>query len=102
MPRNPPIESAEPTLDMTGAPSFVADHGGTVCYWSVSETGDMQTDVARGELMAEEAMRYASQNCCPALIAMALLHLARGSRTGPVECGFMARIACAASVGSLN
>jgi hypothetical protein len=90
------------TIDMTDAPSFVADVGGTVSYWSVAEIGDMQTDIARGERMAEEAMRYALSNACPTLIAMALLHIAQGNRTGPVECGFMARIACAASAGSLN
>jgi len=81
-----------PQFDMSGAPSFVAEDGnGGICFWSTTATGHLETDIARGERMAEEAMRYALENSCPALIAMALFHIARGPRTGPVECGFMAR-----------
>lgn len=90
-------------FDMSGAPSFVLADQGEIDYWAVIPCGHAETDVARGDAMAGEALRYSTFADRANLIALALHSIAQQAEPpGPIECGFMARIACAAAAGSLS
>ncbi len=89
---------------LSDIPSFVQQPEGTgqPDFWKVEECGDPQTDNMRGFQMADQAIAFCHKYESPMLIARALYSIASHGRTGPVECGFLARIACAAAAGALN
>jgi hypothetical protein len=73
--------------------------------WSVRETGDVGADIVTGVEYAETLLRR-SKDSGPLMVRMALQavleDMVKKGAVGPIEHGFLFRIAMAAAVGSQN
>jgi hypothetical protein len=73
--------------------------------WTVSETGDRDADIATGLVYAEALIqRSKGQGTLLGRLALeaVLQEIVRKNRLGPIEQGFLGRIAMAAIVASQN
>ncbi len=71
-------------------------------FWRVDESRDHDADIMRGEILADQALAYCRLHSNPTLIGFTLRSIVFNGRMGPLECGFIGRIATAAAVGSHN
>jgi hypothetical protein len=69
-------------------------------FWSVQETGDLAADVQRGEQFAIDALAYSRKFNLPILLGRALESMILQGRVGPVECGFIGKLAETAQCGA--
>jgi len=88
--------------DAVRALPFVSETADGVSFWDIEGHGHDATDINVGEHFAKLAIEAAKSLDMPVLIAMVIRDMITAGRFTALEAGFLAGIASAAKVGSLN
>lgn len=95
-------EQSEREQAVRALPFVQGDSVGELNFWSAKATGHQGTDVDSGEWFARLAINVARQFDMPELIAFILRDMTEAGSFGPLEAGFIAKVARAAKNGSMN
>ena len=92
---------------LADVPSFVQldQQGGLTIpglYWCVESSRILEIDVARGEALAVEAIKYCRRHSNSAALIFAIAEMIRSRKLSGVEIGFLTRVAQCAQAGALN
>lgn len=76
-------------------------------WWTVTPSGNPHLDLANGEQLAGEAIRYAKQCGNAMVIALPVLQMIEKARANqaeltPIEVGFVTRVAYTAKLGAMD
>jgi hypothetical protein len=89
-------------FDLNDLPSFVDASAEPYDFFAPRPTDDAAYDTARGVNFAIEAMNYSRKYGNSACISFSLCSIVERGRMGPLEAGFVTRLAEAAAAGSMN
>lgn len=90
------------TPEVLDLPFVHETDGGDIFLWRPNPTGHRQADIATGEHYARLTMFIAKEFDVPLLLASVLRDMTLVGKFTGVEAGFIAAVASAAQVGSLN
>lgn len=77
----------------------------TLASWQDAEafrTGDADTDANSGVILADIALKLAKQDESAMPLAQILADIVSGGELGPLEAGFLTRVATVARLGSMD
>jgi hypothetical protein len=81
---------------------FACTLDGVIDLWAPEPANDEDEGIARGEAYAELTISLCKSYGSPALLAMVLADIVKARCVGPVESGFLIKVAESARVGALS